>query len=238
MRDGESLILSTTDYPVTSSNFRDSQGRIDHRCQNQTSNLFHPSIHHSYILHCPPSSHRPRRRFLFSYLCDSKFNQPRNLVNLLAPPLVKAYHCSYGKLRRAADLQQKIPYHKTHPYAFHPSLPNSTDSPPRSPRSRRTRLRPIPRLPCRPTRNKPLRMALHGARTSRDAIRPGDLPRAHQPPSHIPDAAAFLPLPEPQRTVRGKSGDMSQHFRPPRRHMAAGVGGEDSGGCIAGVYGE
>lgn len=84
--------------------------------------------------------------------------------------------------------------------SIHP--PNSLSLSLHSKRSLRTRPLPLPRLPRRPPRNQPLRMALHAPRASCSLpLRHRHLPRPHHSSSNIPFASSFIPLFDSDRTV-------------------------------------
>jgi hypothetical protein len=81
------------------------------------------------------------------------------------------------------------------------------------------------RLPCRAPRNQPVRMALHNTWSARALELCGrPLPRPHHPASPVPASSPSLPLPDPDRPLRSQPRDLSEHLRPPRGDVAAGLG--------------
>jgi hypothetical protein len=73
--------------------------------------------------------------------------------------------------------------------------PQLTLFPTHSKRSLRASHLPIPRLPRQSRlRLRPLRLALHLARTSRNSLHFRHLPRPHRSPSHIPPPPSIFPL--------------------------------------------
>ena len=116
---------------------------------------------------------------------------------------------------------------KLHPPVSLPNRrppPNNQTNHSLSPRSARTLNLPLPRLHRHPSRNGPIRMALHAQRAAQLRLRRRNLPRAHRPTPRLPTQTALLPVRHALRPLRDQPRDLPVHQRPPRRDMAAGVG--------------